>query len=188
MGNLAKPIMKDFNTAFSKFLKDQEKILENKYGVDVEFFRDGKPAISFGTQDYAVAAKAGFSTMLAVNPPDVSDVSDKGSSSSDNIIDHGFDLTSFEKPANFEKLLKMLGLKGEGERGESGWEWKNNDIIIVTGNNPITGEYFRGNRENEPGYASYIGLTGNADKVKKAADYIRKFDPKDESPGNRDFI
>jgi hypothetical protein len=186
MGNLAKPIMKDFNSAFNKFLKDQEKILENKYGVDVEFFQDGKPAISFGTQDYAVAAKAGFSTVLAVNPPDVSDTKSSPEGGGE-AMDYGFDLTHFDKPANFEKLLKMVGAKG-GERGEDGFEWTGPGITIVTGNNPITGEYFRGNRGNDPGYASYIGLTGDPDKVKKAAAYIKKFDPKDESPGRRSFI
>lgn len=186
MGNLAKPIMKDFNSAFKKFLKEQEKILENKYGVDLEFFEDGKPSIAFGTQDYMNAAKAGFGTILAVNPPDVSDKPSKSSDSS-GTVEHGFDLTHFDKPANFEKLLKMLGAKG-GDRGEDGFEWEGPGIKIVTGNNPVTGEYFRGNRANDPGYASYIGLSGAADKVQKAADYIRKFDPKDESPGRRSFI
>lgn len=187
MGNLAKPIMKDFNSAFTKFLKDQEKVLENKYGVDIEFFRDGKPFIGFGTQDYASAAKAGFSTVLAVNPPDVSDKKSLPSDDSGETVDHGFDLTHFDSPKNFEKLLALVGAKG-GERGEDGFEWTGPGITIVTGNNPITGEYFRGNRQNDPGYASYIGLTGNPDKVKKAAAYINKFDPKDESPGRRSFI
>ena len=55
---------------------------------------------------------------------------------------HGFDLTDF-KPGGFQKVLKALRIKPKAnlDRNESGWEWKGNGITIVTGNNPITGEY-----------------------------------------------
>jgi len=188
MGNLAKPIMKDFNSAFKKFLKEQEKILENKYGVDLEFFEDGKPSIAFGTQDYMNAAKAGFGTILAVNPPDVDAKADAGEAK--KLVKHGFDLTTFDNAKNFLKLLKMLGMEEMPEQNKDGYFiWSGPGITIVTGNDPITGTYYKPQaREPEEGYASYIGLEGEADKVKKAVDYIKKFDPKDESPGRRSFI
>ena len=55
---------------------------------------------------------------------------------------HGFDLTDF-KPGGFQKVLKGLKIrpKAKLDRNESGWEWKGMGILIVTGNNPITGEY-----------------------------------------------
>ena len=64
----------------------------------------------------------------------------------------GFDLTDF-KPKGFQKVLKALKIrpKAELDRNGSGWEWKGNGILIVTGNNPITGEYAGGTikRKNE---------------------------------------
>ena len=72
---------------------------------------------------------------------------------------HGFDLTDF-KPKGYQKVLKALKIKPKAQldRNESGWEWKGNGIMIVTGNNPITGEYAGGavRRKNEKNYASYI--------------------------------
>ena len=111
---------------------------------------------------------------------------------------HGFDLTDF-KSGGFQKVLKGAGIRQKkGEEGRSsGWEWKGNGILIVTGNDPITGEYFSSatgqstiKRRKEKNYASYIGVEGNPKKVelvvdliKKHADYIKK-----ESPGRRTYI
>ena len=55
---------------------------------------------------------------------------------------HGFDLTDFKRNG-FKQLLKALKIrpKAQLDRNESGWEWKGNGITIVTGNNPLTGEY-----------------------------------------------
>ena len=55
---------------------------------------------------------------------------------------HGFDLTDF-KHNGFQKVLKALKIrpKAQLDRNESGWEWKGNGILIVTGNDPITGKY-----------------------------------------------
>ena len=86
---------------------------------------------------------------------------------------HGFDLTDF-KPGSFKKILKLLKIKPKAQldRNESGWEWKGNGILIVTGNNPITGEFAnringKPTRKSEKNYASYI---------------------KNESPGKRSYI
>lgn len=106
-------------------------------------------------------------------------------------IKWGFDLTDISA-LNFVRVLQSVGM-GTGEKGtltDKGWVWKGSGIEIVTGNNPITGEYMNGGREDEIGYASYIGIEGDADKVtavvreiKKRAKYI-----KGESKNGREFI
>ena len=113
---------------------------------------------------------------------------------------YGFDLTDF-KPNGFKKVLQGLGIKPVAVRGDevpgkkqSGWVWKGSGIIIVTGNNPITGEYHSQNKDGKPlrksekNYASYMGVEGNIKKVelavqliKKWADYIKNEDPKRRS-------
>ena len=106
---------------------------------------------------------------------------------------HGFDLTDF-KPNGFQKLLKALKIRPKAEIGRSsGWEWKGPGILIVTGNNPITGEYNSASkikRKNEKNYASYIGIEGKKDLVLKAAELINKYASyiKREEPGRRSYI
>ena len=63
---------------------------------------------------------------------------------------YGFDLTDF-KPGGFHKVLSVLKIKPKGKLVKSKydvyqWEWKGSGILIVTANNPITGEY-----ASEPG-------------------------------------
>ena len=61
---------------------------------------------------------------------------------------HGFDLTDF-KPGGFKKFLTALGIPkiAKGSSTGAAWSdgrsffWRNKDIIIITGNNPITGRY-----------------------------------------------
>ena len=111
---------------------------------------------------------------------------------------HGFDLTDF-KPKGFQKVLKDLKIrpKAQLDRNESGWEWKGNGIMIVTGNNPITGEYASSasgkspiKRKNEKDYASYIGIEGKPELVQQAAELVHKWASyiKAESPGRRSYI
>ena len=105
---------------------------------------------------------------------------------------HGFDLTDF-KPGSFKKILKLLKIKPKAQldRNESGWEWKGNGILIVTGNNPITGEFYNPKlRKNEKNYASYIGVEGKPDMVETAVTLIRQYASyiKNESPGKRSYI
>ena len=111
---------------------------------------------------------------------------------------HGFDLTDF-KPNGFQKVLKALKIrpKAKLDRNESGWEWKGNGILIVTGNDPITGKYassYSGKssvkRKDEKNYASYIGIEGTPDMVETAVELIRQYSSyvKNESPGQRNFI
>ena len=107
---------------------------------------------------------------------------------------HGFDLTDF-KSGGFKKLLKLLQIKPKAKltksrHGVSQWEWKGKNILIVTGNNPITGEFAeKGRRENEKNYASYIGIEGDQDAVETAVELIKQYGrSKGESKGRRGFI
>ena len=106
---------------------------------------------------------------------------------------HGFDLTDFKRNG-FKQLLKALKIKPKAQldRNGSGWEWKGNGILIVTGNNPITGEYAGGavKRKNEKDYASYIGIEGKPELVKQAVELVHKWASyiKNESPGRRNYI
>ena len=111
---------------------------------------------------------------------------------------HGFDLTDF-KPRGFEKFLTALGIPkiAKGSSTGASWSdgksfyWRNKDIIIITGNNPITGKFRNQNREPEKNYASYIGIET---KTKEDMDKVVKLMKqnlsyyKDESRGRRDFI
>jgi len=104
---------------------------------------------------------------------------------------HGFDLTSFETVQNWQYVADQLGLKPSvgGENGAFVWE-NQRGLIVVTGNNPATGQYRSAGRDPEPGYASYIGIEGPDDEVQEAAFLIRNtaIFIKGESPGTRSFI
>lgn len=78
-------------------------------------------------------------------------------------------------------------------RSKHGFEWKSSfDVVMVTQNNPATGEYGPGRdqRDDEPGFASYIGLSGPEAAVAEAARLIREYAEyiKDETPGRRAYI
>jgi hypothetical protein len=106
---------------------------------------------------------------------------------------HGFDLTDFKR-GGFQKVLKALGIKPKAQEGRSsGWEWKGNGILIVTGNDPITGEYYSQSnikRKAEKDYASYIGVEGKSELVDKAVELIKKYASyiKNEDPKRRSYI
>ena len=110
---------------------------------------------------------------------------------------HGFDLSDF-KPGGFKKLLKTLGIptiaKGSHQGGSdtsNGFFFRNKDIIIITGNNPITGKFRNQNREPEKNYASYIGIeTKTREDMDKLVKLIKQHTSyrKGESRGRRDFI
>ena len=69
------------------------------------------------------------------------------------------------------------------------WEWSGGNILIVTGNDPISGKHYHHKDRHEVGYAGYIGIEGGKDKVAKVAKLIREHGEYDgESPGRRDFI
>jgi hypothetical protein len=105
----------------------------------------------------------------------------------------GFDLVSFVGAKGFANVLGAVGIHSSQEpsRGSGGeFIWKGFEIIVVTGNNPITGEdRTPGRREPQPGYAGYMGIEGDPSKVAAAVWAVKRYgDYKGESPGRRDFI
>jgi len=112
---------------------------------------------------------------------------------------HGFDLTDF-KPGGFKKFLKALGIPmvAKGSSTGASWSdgknfyWRNKDIIIITANNPITGQYYAPDRRDpEKNYASYVGIETkdpkDMDRVVKLFKQNTSY-RKGESKGRRDFI
>ena len=111
---------------------------------------------------------------------------------------HGFDLTDF-KPGGFKRFLKALGIPmiAKGSSTGAPWSdgrsffWRNKDIIIITGNNPITGKYRNKNRAPEKNYASYVGIeTKNPEDMDNVVKLFKKHTSyrKGESKGRRSFI
>lgn len=113
----------------------------------------------------------------------------KGSSNGKK-VDYGFDLTTFENAANFLTTLELSGLSTTPKKNSDGYfVWSGDGLEMVTANNPLTGENDDSRRGKEEGYASYMGITGEPEKVKKLVSQIKKVAVyKDESPGSRDFI
>ena len=108
----------------------------------------------------------------------------------EKIAQHGFDLTNISAK-NWQKILTSVEAGNKANWSRYGWEWSGGDILIVTGNNPITGEYaLSKNRGIEKDYAGYIGIEGNPDKVKTVVSGIKKYADsiKGESKGGREFI
>jgi len=112
---------------------------------------------------------------------------------------HGFDLTDF-KPGAFKKFLKALNIPAVSKGSSTGapWSdgknyyWRNKDIIIITANNPITGQYYaKGRRSPEKNYASYVGIeTKNPEDMDKVVKLFKQNTSyrKGESKGRRDFV
>ena len=86
----------------------------------------------------------------------------------------GFDLTDFneETEANgeikFQELLDKFTLYYKRQSEKEGFVWSNKDesIVMVTANNPITGEYCNyGDRKPEKGFLSYVGVSCKSTSV-----------------------
>ena len=112
---------------------------------------------------------------------------------------HGFDLSDF-KPGGFKKFLKALNIPAVSKGSSTGapWSdgrnyfWRNKDVIIITANNPITGQYnTKGRRSPEKNYASYVGIETKdpkqMDRVVKLFKQNTSY-RKGESKGRRDFV
>jgi len=116
-----------------------------------------------------------------------------------NGAQHGFDLSDF-KPGGFKKFLKALNIPmiAKGSSSGASWSdgknffWRNKDVIIITANNPITGQYYaQGRRPSEKDYASYVGIeTKNPEDMAKVVKLFKQNTSyrKGESVGKRDFI
>lgn len=68
--------------------------------------------------------------------------------------------------------------------------WSGCGILVVTGNNPITGEHgLYTDRDVEKDFAGYIGIEGNEILVQAAISFIKEHaDYKDFDSNNRSFI
>lgn len=108
----------------------------------------------------------------------------------------GFDLTDFRDKddedsvkgeCRFKELLSEYGMELVS-KSDKGYVWKNKkyewfgSIVMVTGNNPITGEYCRVmERGNEKGYLGYVGVSSDSgvflqefiNEFRKKACYIK---------------
>lgn len=116
------------------------------------------------------------------------------------LLDWGFDLTDFGSAKKFQKIIDKYDLEyqrliiDEGKSTERyAYRFYRLEpfLEIITGNNPITGEFsLPMYREKQKGYASYVGITGEEKLVKSVIKDIKKLaiDIKDESPGIRYFI
>ena len=95
-----------------------------------------------------------------------------------------------------KKQIKDMNAKWKDFRltertAKHGFQWKGRNILIVTGNDPITGKFRNPeNRDPERNYASYIGIEGDEKKVEQAVKLIKQNLQyyKEESKGKRDFI
>lgn len=112
----------------------------------------------------------------------------------------GFDLTKISAD-NWEMILDLFDLEdmgwvarypGEEKYKEYGqFNFQNDNLLIVTGNHPIKGWYATlGRREDDIGYASYIGIEGDPKLVKAAFKAIKRLAEytKDEDANRRQFI
>lgn len=122
----------------------------------------------------------------------------------------GFDLTSFGDRDTFEELLATLDLDprvqtehhdpqhakvdkrpDDPDRDYGIFVWANEDVALITGNDPITGEYSDPtSRSPEVGYASYIGISGKPGAVAELYETIKDRAPqiKGTNPDEREFI
>lgn len=92
-----------------------------------------------------------------------------------------FDLTDFRSAERFRDLLKTWGLSTEPIRYEKSehrkpFVWVNENVALITGANPLTGE-MRDGGSKSIGYASYIIVTGHPEAVELLSDYIRSEAP-----------
>lgn len=107
-------------------------------------------------------------------------------------MQHGFDLTDFGE--NWPHFVAATGLHyvGKCQRGTA-FEWASEfGVTMITHNNPSTGEYGPGRhmRDDEPGFAGYIGLDGPDAAVEEAVRLVHQYAVyiKDECAGSRPFI
>lgn len=101
----------------------------------------------------------------------------------------GFDLTDIDAH-KFKDMCEIFEISIAPKHTDDGFIWTGKNGFVVTANNPITGEYYDGNRSNEIGYASYIGIEGTAEFTRSVFNYIKKNadDIKGSQFGTRGFI
>jgi predicted transglutaminase-like protease len=93
------------------------------------------------------------------------------------------------KDFRLQEASKIMVVKWSAGKN---YYWRNKDIIIITANNPITGQYYAPDRRSpEKNYASYVGIETRdqktMDKVVKLFKQNTSY-RKGESKGRRDFV
>lgn len=102
----------------------------------------------------------------------------------------GFDTTVMNADL-WVDFCNTIEVSTKAERTEEGYfMWVGENGYVITSNNPLTGEYYSNQRENEVGFCGYIGIEGIDSFVEEAfvgiqlmAEFI-----KDECFGVRDYI
>lgn len=107
--------------------------------------------------------------------------------------ERGFDLTDFGTAAEFQEIIDGFNLQGDAvtRDGRTLFIWHSDNLMMVTGNNPITGEHsFDSRRPPEEGYASKIGIEGRAAHVETLSELIKERAFTDGATGveRREFI
>lgn len=100
-----------------------------------------------------------------------------------------FDITAFDSAEAWQSICERMNLSYSGRGRNRCYVWTGPGIEVVTYNNPLTGEYNQPElRENDPGFASYIGASGDDEKVGEfynlvceVSDYIKAKDPTERS-------
>jgi hypothetical protein len=101
----------------------------------------------------------------------------------------GFDVTSFDEPAIWQGICDQFGMTLTG-RGRYGYfVWTGPGIEVMTGCNPLTGEYHnRDRRDDDPGFASYIGASGEVEPVEEFYKIVHHIgDWKEADPTRRSY-
>lgn len=91
-----------------------------------------------------------------------------------------FDLTDFPSPEAFQTVLDETGLSLEEGVDpfdlDDGWNWTGDCVVVHTYANPLTGERAgMPDRAPEPGYASYIHVQGDEERVREVYEAIRRY-------------
>ena len=105
-----------------------------------------------------------------------------------SVAEHGFDHTAIDV-SSWLNLRNLLFLKDAVHVKDRYFRWIGPGIEIRTGNNPVTGKYREeGRREDDKGFASYIGIYGDRDKVALAVKFIRAHGEFEEDTEHSGFI
>ena len=103
----------------------------------------------------------------------------------------GFDLTTFPSRNSFQEIINKFDMEYRRIETKDGYlyTWSNEDVMIVTGNNPISGVFrYPNQREKETGYASFIGVQGKegiveniAEEINERAKFVKAYNPQERA-------
>lgn len=161
------------------------------------------------TFDGCTESKVGLDTPEDVSPSDVpvtirpvKATTEIGHEAGDYQI--GYDTTAFSSSESFEALLTAFDLSrkpllvdrsGLVEHHEpfehNVWVWYNEEVVLVTGHDPRTGENANRDMPRHPrdGYCGYIGIEGEEEAARELARNVsRRVDAVARVDGERRFI